>query len=127
MPKRGQNGAEFAVKIPYEMLILASIVEETGQAHERDQIAGYSLIVLIKACVCNHPMVIYGMGERYRAISPVKDLVEETPFNTYRIFGLPPTPIAAPSKASLMAVSKPPVWSYLYFVSRNDGTHVFSH
>jgi UPF0755 protein len=72
------------------------------------------------------PTVIYGMGDRFKVYITRNDLVEYTPFNTYRIFGLPPTPIAAPSKASLLAVSKPAKVSYLYFVSRNDGTHVFS-
>ena len=116
------------LKSPYQMLILASIVEkETGQAFERDQIAGVFINRLnLGMKLQTDPTVIYGMGDRFKGNITRKDLVEETPFNTYRIFGLPPTPIAAPSKASLQAVSKPAKVSYLYFVSRNDGTHVFS-
>lgn len=116
------------LKSPYEMLILASIVEkETGQAHEREQIAGVFINRLnLGMRLQTDPTVIYGMGERFKGNITRKDLVEDTAFNTYRIFGLPPTPIAAPSKASLLAVSKPAKVSYLYFVSRNDGTHVFS-
>ncbi|EGT3625814.1 endolytic transglycosylase MltG [Morganella morganii] len=123
-----ERAPNLPLKSPYEMLILASIVEkETGQAHERDQIAGVFVNRLNQGMrLQTDPTVIYGMGERYKGNITRKDLVEETPFNTYRIFGLPPTPIAAPSKASLMAVSKPASVSYLYFVSRNDGTHVFS-
>jgi len=116
------------LKSSYEMLILASIVEkETGQAFERDQIAGVFINRLnLGMKLQTDPTVIYGMGDRFKGNITRKDLVEDTPFNTYRIFGLPPTPIAAPSKASLQAVSKPAKVSYLYFVSRNDGTHVFS-
>lgn len=123
-----ERAPNLPLKSPYEMLILASIVEkETGQAHEREQIAGVFVNRLnLGMRLQTDPTVIYGMGDRYKGNITRKDLVEETPFNTYRIFGLPPTPIAAPSKASLMAVSKPASVSYLYFVSRNDGTHVFS-
>lgn len=123
-----ERAADLPLKSPYEMLILASIVEkETGQAYERDQIAGVFVNRLNQGMrLQTDPTVIYGMGERYNGNITRKDLVEDTPFNTYRIFGLPPTPIAAPSKASLMAVSKPAKVPYVYFVSRNDGTHVFS-
>ncbi|MGL6122593.1 MAG: endolytic transglycosylase MltG [Shewanella sp.] len=123
-----ERAPNLPLKSPYEMLILASIVEkETGQAHEREQIAGVFVNRLnLGMRLQTDPTVIYGMGEHYKGNITRKDLVEETPFNTYRIFGLPPTPIAAPSKASLLAVSKPASVSYLYFVSRNDGTHVFS-
>lgn len=119
---------ELPLKSPYEMLILASIVEkETGQAFEREQIAGVFINRLnLGMKLQTDPTVIYGMGDRFKGNITRKDLIEDTPFNTYRIFGLPPTPIAAPSKASLQAVSKPAKVSYLYFVSRNDGTHVFS-
>ncbi|MGL4612543.1 MAG: endolytic transglycosylase MltG [Shewanella sp.] len=116
------------LKSRYEMLILASIVEkETGQAHEREQIAGVFINRLNQGMrLQTDPTVIYGMGDRFKGNITRKDLVEETAFNTYRIMGLPPTPIAAPSKASLQAVSQPAKVSYLYFVSRNDGTHIFS-
>ena len=72
------------------------------------------------------PTVIYGMGDRYKGNITRKDLRETTAFNTYKIDGLPPTPIAAPSRASLFAAANPAKVDYLYFVSRNDGTHVFS-
>ncbi|QYJ80242.1 endolytic transglycosylase MltG [Shewanella acanthi] len=123
-----ERNPNLPLKSPYEMLTLASIVEkETGQASERGLIAGVFINRLnLGMKLQTDPTVIYGMGERFNGNITRKDLVEETPFNTYRIFGLPPTPIAAPSKASLEAVSKPAEVSYLYFVSRNDGTHVFS-
>ncbi|MCH1931228.1 endolytic transglycosylase MltG [Shewanella sp. A25] len=123
-----ERNPNLPLKSPYEMLTLASIVEkETGQASERGLIAGVFINRLnLGMKLQTDPTVIYGMGERFNGNITRKDLVEETPFNTYRISGLPPTPIAAPSKASLEAVSKPAEVSYLYFVSRNDGTHVFS-
>ena len=66
------------------------------------------------------------MSKRYQGNITRKDLRELTPFNTYRINGLTPTPIAAPSTASLMAAAQPADVDYLYFVSKNDGSHIFS-
>lgn len=113
---------------PYEMLILASIVEkETGVAKERPQVASVFINRLKnKWKLQTDPTVIYGMGERYTGNIRKKDLLEPTPYNTYVIEGLPPTPIAMPSKASLNAVSKPDSTPYFYFVADGTGGHKFS-
>ena len=72
------------------------------------------------------PTVIYGIGESFDGNLRKRDLVADTPYNTYTRSGLPPTPIALVSQASLDAVLHPPVTRYLYFVSRGDGTSAFS-
>jgi UPF0755 protein len=70
--------------------------------------------------------VIYGLGERFDGNLRKRDLEADSSYNTYTRDGLPPTPIALPSQASLDAVTRPPQTTYLYFVSRGDGTSVFS-
>jgi UPF0755 protein len=112
----------------YELLILASIIEkETGKADERPWISAVFANRLKQGMrLQTDPTVIYGMGERFNGNITRKDLREFTPFNTYRIEGLPPTPIAAPGRASLLAAAKPAAVDYVYFVSKNDGSHVFS-
>lgn len=113
---------------PYQLLILASIVEkETALASERPQVAS----VFINRLKNNwklqtDPTVIYGMGDRYDGNIRKKDLLEPTPYNTYVIDGLPPTPIAMPSKASLMAAAQPDRTPYFYFVADGSGGHTFS-
>jgi UPF0755 protein len=115
-------------KTPYEALILASIVEkETGTAAERPQIAGVFVRRLEqKMLLQTDPTVIYGMGESYQGDIKSKDLTTATPYNTYVISGLPPTPIAMPGRAALHAVMHPDQGDTVYFVARGDGTHVFS-
>ena len=112
----------------YEALILASIVEkETGRAVDRPQIASVFINRLRKGMrLQTDPTVIYGMGEKFDGDLRKRDLEADTAWNTYTREGLPPTPIALPSQASIDAVLNPPVTDYLYFVSRGDGTSKFS-
>ena len=115
-------------KSAYEVLIMASIIEkETGLAEERDAIAGVFVRRLNRGMrLQTDPTVIYGMGDSYRGNIRRADLKRRTPYNTYRIKGLPPTPIAMPSAAALDAAVHPLPGSSLYFVARGDGGHYFS-
>ncbi|MGP1518621.1 MAG: endolytic transglycosylase MltG [Haemophilus parainfluenzae] len=113
---------------PYQMLILASIVEkETGIAAERPQVAS----VFINRLKANmklqtDPTVIYGMGESYTGNIRKKDLETITPYNTYMIEGLPPTPIAMVSESALQAVVHPAKTDFYYFVADGSGGHKFT-
>jgi len=111
-----------------ELLIMASIVEkETGIAEERAQIAGVFMRRLQKGMrLETDPTVIYGIGEAYDGDIRKKDLQTLTPYNTYRINGLPPTPIAMPGKAALHATAHPAAGDALFFMASGDGGHVFS-
>jgi UPF0755 protein len=110
-----------------KVVTLASIVEkETGRAEEMPVIAGVFLNRLRKGMrLDSDPTVIYGMND-FAGNLTRKDLLESTPYNTYVIRGLPPGPIANPGLASIKAVLYPAETDYLYFVSKNDGTHYFS-
>ncbi|TFH85148.1 endolytic transglycosylase MltG [Billgrantia azerbaijanica] len=119
---------DLPIDSPYEALILASLVErETGAPEERREIAGVFSRRLERGMrLQTDPTVIYGMGERYDGNISHADLREATPYNTYVIDGLPPTPIALPGRAALEAAVDPEPGDALYFVSRGDGTHHFS-
>lgn len=113
---------------PYEALILASIIEkETGTQSERPLIAGVFIRRLINDMpLQTDPTVIYGMGDQYKGNISANDLKAATPYNTYIIKGLPPTPIAMPGRHAINSVMHPDNGNALYFVAKGDGTHVFS-
>ncbi len=115
-------------KSPYEALILASIVEkETGVGADRPLIAAVFVNRLRRGMkLQTDPTVIYGMGANFDGNLRKADLQRDTPYNTYTREGLPPTPIAMPSLASLSATLNPPKSEALYFVARGDGTSHFS-
>lgn len=120
--------ADTPLKSPDELLILASIVEkETGQASDRPMIASvFSNRLRLGMMLQTDPTVIYGLGERFDGNLRRRDLLADTPWNTYTRAGLPPTPIAMPGKASLMAAAQPASSRALYFVARGDGSSQFS-
>jgi UPF0755 protein len=116
------------LKTPEQALILASIVEkETGRASDRPMVASvFTNRLRIGMPLQTDPTVIYGLGERFDGNLRKRDLQTDTPYNTYTRGGLPPTPIAMPGKASLLAALQPAPSKALYFVARGDGSSQFS-
>lgn len=116
-------------KSSYQALIMASIIEkETGKAGERPMIAGVFVNRLrIGMRLQTDPTVIYGMGVQFDGNIRRKDLIADTPYNTYTRNGLPPSPIAMPGLASIEAALHPAKTKALYFVGKGDGSHAFSN
>ena len=113
---------------PYQALIFASIVEkETGRGEERPLVAAVFMNRLKRGMrLQTDPTIIYGLGAGFDGKLRRRDLQKDNSYNTYTRSGLPPTPIAMPSEASINASLHPADSPVLYFVSRNDGTHQFS-
>lgn len=123
-----ERAANTPLRNANEALILASIVEkETGAAKDRGLVAGVFVNRLrIGMPMQTDPTVIYGLGEQFDGNLRKRDLLADTPYNTYTRGGLPPTPIAMPGRASLLAAVKPDATKALYFVARGDGSSHFS-
>lgn len=123
-----QRLADTPLKSANEALILASIVEkETGRAADRAMIAGVFVNRLrVGMPLQTDPSVIYGLGDGFDGNLRKRDLLRDTPWNTYTRGGLPPTPIAMPGKAALLAVVQPAPTKAMYFVARGDGSSQFS-
>ena len=123
-----KRAAELPLKSAEEALILASIVEkETGTPADRSRVAAVFVNRLRAGMpLQTDPTVIYGLGETFDGNLRKRDLLADTPYNTYTRGGLPPTPIAMPGAASLQAALNPAPVKSLYFVSRGDGSSEFS-
>lgn len=123
-----QRAPDLPYAEPYQALIMASLVEkETGVPQERGQIAGvFVRRMKIGMPLQTDPTVIYGLGERYNGKLTRAHLSEPTPYNTYTIPGLPPTPIAMVGREAIYAALHPVSGTSLYFVAKGDGSHTFS-
>ncbi len=124
-----ENRAEnLPLKTPYDLLILASIIQkETSLVAEEPMVAAVFINRLNKKIrLQTDPTVIYGMGDKYQGNIRKRDLVTPTPYNTYTIDGLPPTPIAMVNKSVLEAAAHPAVTDVLFFVADGTGGHKFS-
>lgn len=122
------RASDLPLKTPYQALILASIVEkETGQASDRAMIAAVFINRMRRGMkLQTDPTVIYGMGSKFNGNLRRRDLLADTPYNTYKRYGLPPTPISLPGLAALQATLHPASTNALYFVARGDGSSEFS-
>lgn len=119
---------ELPYETPWQALIMASIIErESGYQAEKADIAGVFVRRLQRGMrLQSDPTIIYGMGDAYTGVIRRSDIDTTTPWNTYRIDGLPPTPIALSGRDSIHAALNPREGTALYFVSRGDGSHQFS-
>ncbi len=115
-------------KTPTDMLTMASMIEkETALKDERKEVASVFINRLrIGMRLQTDPTVIYGMGDSYKGTISKKDLETATPYNTYVIEGMPPSPIAMPSEASIEAAAHPAKTDFLYFVADGTGGHTFT-
>lgn len=122
------RSSDTPLKTANEALILASIVEkETGKPTDRGQIAGvFTNRLRVGMLLQTDPSVIYGLGDKFDGNLRKRDLQTDTPYNTYTRAGLPPTPIAMPGRAAMLAAVQPAPTQALYFVARGDGTSQFS-
>ena len=123
-----QRAPGLPYRSPYDALVMASMIEkETGQSNERALIGGVFVNRLrLGMMLQTDPSVIYGLGEKFNGNLRKKDLLRDTPHNTYTRNGLPPTPISMPGLASLQAALNPAKTTALYFVARGDGSSEFS-
>ena len=122
------RAADTPLKSADEALTLASVIEkETGAASDRGKVAAvFSNRLRMGMPLQSDPTVIYGLGAAYDGNLHKADLQTDTPYNSYTRPGLPPTPIALPGRDALRAAVRPDASKALYFVSRGDGTSVFS-
>ena len=123
-----QKQADLPLNTPYELLILASIIEkETGRSSDRDMVSAVFVNRLNKGMpLQTDPTVIYGIGPKFDGNLRKADLRKDTSYNTYLRKGLPPTPIAMPSKESILAAAHPAKSNALFFVAKGDGSSHFS-
>ena len=123
-----ERASDTPLRDPEEALKLASIIEkETGAAADRGRVAGvFANRLRIGMPLQTDPTVIYGLGSAFDGNLRKRDLQTDTPYNSYTRGGLPPTPIAMPGKASLLAAVRPDPTKALYFVARGDGSSEFS-
>jgi len=123
-----QKESNLPLKTPYELLILASIVEkETGKSSDRDMVSAVFINRLNKGMpLQTDPTVIYGIGPKFDGNLRKADLRKDTAYNTYMHKGLPPSPIAMPSKESILAAAHPAKSNALFFVAKGDGSSHFS-
>lgn len=123
-----QRAPNSPLKTPDDLLTLASIVEkETGRASDRPMIASvFTNRLRLGMLLQTDPTVIYGLGDRFDGNLRRRDLLADTPWNTYTRAGLPLTPIAMPGKEALLAAAQPAASRALYFVARGDGSSQFS-
>lgn len=124
----GARVADHPAATPYELLVLASIIEkETALDEERGDVSGVFVRRLQKGMrLQTDPTVIYGLGTGFDGDIRNRDLTTDSPYNTYTRPGLPPTPIALPGRASLLAAARPAPGDALYFVADGSGGHTFS-